>query len=95
MYFNNITNQLVQSSQFYPVVRRYGHVFLSWCTSAYTIATESFNQNPCFLTDIELCRLHRQFGHPSVPHLQQILERSGQDFELHAIEHLTKYCYHC
>ena len=94
-YFNNIINQLVQSDQSYPIIRRYGHVFLPWCTSAYTIATESFDQNPCFLTHVELRRLHRRFGHPSVQRLQQFLERPGHDFELHTLEHLTKYRHHC
>ena len=27
-FFNNITNQLVQSNRTHPVIRRYGHAFL-------------------------------------------------------------------
>lgn len=52
-------------------------------------------ENPCFLTETELRRLHRRFGHPSVRRLRQVLERSGHKVELHALEHLTKYCEHC
>ncbi len=51
-------------------------------------------QNPCFLSEIELRRLHRRFGHPSVRRLQQVLEQSGHEVELHALEHLTRYCKH-
>ena len=47
------------------------------------------------MTEIELRRLHRRFGHPSVCCLQQVLERSGHDVELPALEHFTKYYKHC
>lgn len=94
-FFNNLTNEVIQSNRSYPVIRRYGHAFLFWCTSAYFFITKSFMQNPCYLTDIELCHLHCRFGHPSVRRLQQVLERSGHKVELHVLEHLTKYCEHC
>ena len=54
VFFNNITNELVQSNHSYPIVRRYGHAFLPWYTSAYSVVTESLDQNPCYLTDVEL-----------------------------------------
>ena len=65
-FFNNLTNQIVQSNRSHPVTRRYGHAFLLWCTSAYSFITESFMQNPCYLTNIELRCLHYHFGHLSV-----------------------------
>ena len=95
-FFNNITNQVIKSktqpARSHPVIRRYGHAFLLWYTSAYTLATESLALNPCYLTDVELRRLHRRFGHPSVHHLHQLLERSGNVVELQALQYLTKYC---
>lgn len=94
-FFNNLTNEIVQSNRVIPVIRRYGHAFLLWCTSAYSIMSESLDLNPCFLTETELRRLHRRFGHPSVQRLHRILERSGHDVEMQAIEYLTKYCEHC
>jgi len=94
-FFNNVSNKIIQNKNSYPIVRRYGYAFLLWNTSAYSIAIESFGQNPCFLTDVELRRLHRRFGHPSVRRLQQILQRSGHDVEFRTIEHFTKYCEHC
>lgn len=60
---NYITNKLIQSSKTYPVVCQYGHVFLSWYISVYSMTVELTNQNLCFLTDIELQQLHRCFGH--------------------------------
>lgn len=95
VFFNNISNKLIQSSHSYPVICRYGHAFLPWHTSVYSMITDSFDQNPCFLTDVELRRLHCRFGHPSVRRLQRVLERFGHDVESHALEHLTKYCEHC
>ena len=96
VFFNNITNQVIQSqtqpTRRHPVIWRYGHAFLLWYTSAYTLATESFALNPCYLTDVELRRLHRRFRHPSVHHLHQLLERLGHNVELQALQYLTKYC---
>ncbi len=69
-FFNKITNQVIQSKtrpvRSHPVIRRYGYEFLLWYTSAYTLATESLALNPCYLTDVELQRLHRRSWHPSV-----------------------------
>ena len=66
VYFNNLTNEVVQSNRSHPVICRYGHAFLCWCILAYSITAELFMQNPYFLTEIELRRLYRRFGHPSV-----------------------------
>ena len=88
-FFNNITNQVIQSqtqpTRRHPVIQKYGHAFLLWYTSAYTLATESLALNPCYLTDVELRRLHRRFGHLSVYRLHQLLERSGHNVELQAL----------
>ena len=45
-FFNNLTNEVVQSNRSHPVIRRYGHAFLLWCISAYSFITESFMQKP-------------------------------------------------
>ena len=99
VFFNNITIQVIQSqiqpARRHPVIRRYGHALLLWHTSAYTFAAESLAMNPCYLTDVELRRLHRRFGYPSVHRLYQLLERSGRNVELQALQYLTKYCEQC
>ena len=72
-FFNNITNQVIKSktqpARSHPVIQRYDHAFLLWYTCEYTLATESFAMNPCYLTDVELRCLDRRFGHPSVHRL--------------------------
>jgi len=95
VYLNNLTNSLVTPNGTVPVVRRFGHLFLLWDESLFTYVVESLDQNPCFFTDAELQRLHRRFGHPSVNRLQKVLNRAGHDIDVHALEHLTKYCEHC
>jgi hypothetical protein len=95
VYFNNLTNCIVTPKGDVPVVRRFGHSFLLWDTSLRSFITESFNCNPCFLTSVELRRLHRRFGHPSVGRLQNVLERAGHDVDRGTLEYLTKYCEHC
>jgi hypothetical protein len=95
VYFNNLTNTLVTPQGNVPVVRRFGHSFLLWDTPLQLFLTESFDHNPCFLTNTELHRLHCRFGHPSVSRLRKVLERAGQVVDKEALEYLTKYCEHC
>jgi hypothetical protein len=95
VYYNNLKNMLITPRSEVPVVRRFGHPFLLWNTSLYTYLTESFEQNPCYLTDVELKRLHRRFGHPSVERLVRILERLGHDIDSKTLDHLIRYYHHC
>ena len=93
--FSNLRNVIVTRTQEVPVVRRYGHAFLLWNSPLQSYLTESFNANPCYLTDVELRRLHRRFGHPSVERLHKVLDRAGHDIDKMALEQLTKYCHFC
>jgi hypothetical protein len=95
VYFNNLKNLLITPCNKVPVVHRFGNPFLLWNTALHTYLIESFDQNPCYLTDVELKRLHRRFGHPSVERLTRILERSGHDVNSKTLDHLTRYCHHC
>src|SRR5450432_3776685 len=95
VYYNNLRNVIVTKTKDVPVVRRFRHPWLLWDTSLQTYLTESFNSNLCFLTNVELRRLHRRFGHPSIERLQKLLERSGHEIDKLAIERLTKFCYYC
>lgn len=58
---------------------------------------QSFDLNPCYLTDTELRQLHRRFGHPSAMRLRLLLERSGHgdDLDKNVLDRLTKYCTFC
>lgn len=95
VYYDNIRDVLVTQTGEIPVVRRFGHAFLMCHSSLQSYLLESFELNPCYLTDIELRRLHRRFGHPSVERLQRLLDRAGHNTEKKTLEHLTKYCHSC
>jgi hypothetical protein len=86
--FLNLQNILQTTQGDIPVVCRFGHAFLLWNESLYTFLQESLQCTTtsgtpsctapsCFLTEPELCRLHKRFGHPSVQRLHRVLERSG------------------
>jgi hypothetical protein len=93
--FSNLRNVIVTCTREVPVVRRYGHVFLLWNSPLQSYLTESFNTNPCYLTDVELRRLYRRFRHPSVERLYRVLDRAGHDIDKKSLEQLTKYCQFC
>jgi hypothetical protein len=100
IYFNNLINEIVQyehtsKERRHPVIRRYGHAFLLWKMLIQSLILEFIEENSCLLTEVELRRLHRRFGHSSARRLYEILERSGHEIESHAIEHLIKFCHHC
>jgi hypothetical protein len=95
VYLDNLRNVLITKDLSVPVVRRFGHSFLLWDTSLQSFLVDSFNYNPCFLTHVELQRLYRHFGHPSVNKLHRVLERAGHDVDKGIIEYLTKYCEQC
>src|SRR6266498_1835225 len=88
-YYNNVTDTLITPSGKLPITRRFGHHFLLWKDALQTYIQQSFNQNPCFLTNTEIRRLHRQFGHPSAEKLHKLLARSGQDVTKQALNKLT------
>ena len=91
-YYNNVENALVTPSDIFPVVRRFGHPFLLWDQHLHTFVTDSLDGNPCYLTEVELRRLHRRFGHPLAARLHHILERSGRDTDKKIIDRLTEVC---
>src|SRR6266480_7180158 len=51
--------------------------------------------NPCYLTEVELRRLHRRFGHPSATRLHHILKKSGRETDKKIIDRLTEVCDQC
>lgn len=85
--FDNIDNILQQGDRIVPIIRKWGH--------PWRLLSQEQNLAYNHLTDVELRRLHRRFGHPSVQRLYRVLSQAGNDVEIAAIEHLTKYCHHC
>ena len=97
VHFNNITNMVIsEDSKKTPVVRRFGHPFLLWNIALQHYILDISTPISSFLTDTELRRLHRRFGHPSANRLRTLLQKAGhEDIEDTAIEYLTKYCHQC
>ncbi|RAL58472.1 hypothetical protein DID88_005176 [Monilinia fructigena] len=57
---------------------------------------ESIQDGNCYLTDIEIRRLHRRFGHPSAYKFHRVLQRAGYDYIAQKdLDNLTKLCEHC
>jgi hypothetical protein len=82
-------------NEHYSMIRRYDHAFLLWKISAQSLIAKSFDQNSCFLIEIELRRFHRRFDHSSTRRLQAILDRFDHEINSQTIEYLIKYCHHC
>jgi len=104
--YDNLKDVIITRTKKVPVVRRFGHPFLVWSfslqsylveSSLQSYLVESFNANPCYLTDVELRRLHRRFGYLSVNRLQKLLDKTGYGYntDRSAIEELTRLCHHC
>ena len=86
---DHINNTLVQGSIKHPIVRKWGHPWLL-LDDAETMAW-------CNLTESELRRIHRRFGHPSVRRLADILDRAGEsnDGDSVVLEKITRGCHQC
>jgi len=93
--FNNLTNHIVKPSpgnnfatptMAYPVVRQFGHPFLVWGPTAAS-----------YLSEVELRRLHRRFGHPSSSRLLRLIERAGYNEPWHQqlLKRIGRFCRQC
>jgi hypothetical protein len=75
VYFNNVTNSLIQmvktpdeilrKKRNFSVIRRFGHGFLLWKNSMQAYVNQSFDLNLCYLIETDLRQLHRRFDHSS------------------------------
>ncbi len=79
VYFNNINNSLIMKSTRILIIHRFDHPFLLWESSLNSFISQSFDCNPCYLTEMELRQLHRRFGHLSAMKLYLLLERLGHE----------------
>jgi hypothetical protein len=85
--FNNLTNQMVKGNLALPLTRRWGHAWLP-------LRTETLLSNG-FLTEAELRRLHRRFGHPSVARLYKVLAAAGHPTDQGLIKAINEVCHLC
>ncbi|POS82415.1 hypothetical protein EPUL_006188 [Erysiphe pulchra] len=68
---DNLNNVLLQGDKSFPVIRRFGHIFLP--------NKVIFKSSDFFLSTIELRRLHRRFCHPSADRLCNLLKNSKHE----------------
>ncbi|PVH80071.1 hypothetical protein DL98DRAFT_549327 [Cadophora sp. DSE1049] len=51
--------------------------------------------NTCYLTETEIRRLHKRFGHPSVRRLQHLLDQAGHMPDSEIMLRVKEMCEHC
>lgn len=85
--FDNLANVITRNNVKVPIVRKWGHPWLQ--LDRETVLAGNY------LTDGELRRLHRRFGHPSVARLHKVLNVAGHPVEHAALEFLNKVCHQC
>ena len=56
---------------------------------------DSFNENLCFLIDVELRQLHRRFDHSFAEKLHRLLERSEHEVNKLVLDRLIEICSFC
>ena len=95
IYFNNVQNILVSENKTFSMIRRFGHPFFLWDGPLQAYIIQSFNSNPCYLTETELRHLHRRFGHPSPKKLQSVLEKSKHEINKTMFDRFIKFCIFC
>jgi hypothetical protein len=87
VYFNNTTNKIASANGRLraSIIRKWGHFwfFVSKLESAI------------FLTNEELKRLHRRFGHPATDKLCILLKRAGHEDHREAFIIIEKFCHYC
>jgi hypothetical protein len=105
VYFNNVINSLIQmikmsneilrKKRSYSVIRRFDHEFLLWQNFMQIYVNQSFDLNPCYLTETKLRQLHRRFDHSSTRKLYDLLKRANHEMKKSAVKKLTKFCSFC
>lgn len=87
-YFDNTTDRIVRKrdNTSLPVVRKWGHPFFNLSRAESSV----------FVTETELRRLHRRFGHARADRLYQMLKKAGiEDVDQSVLEEIQKVCHHC
>jgi hypothetical protein len=87
VYFNNIINEIASADGCLraSIIRKWGHFWF------FVSKLESVT----FLTNGELKRLYRRFGHPATDKLCTLLERAGHEDHREAFIVIEKFCHYC
>jgi hypothetical protein len=101
VYFNNITNSLIQmiktsneilrKKKSYSVIQRFNHEFLLWKNFMQTYIDQSFDLNSCYLIETKLRQLHRRFDHSFIRKLHDLLKRFDHEVKKSDL----KFCTFC
>jgi hypothetical protein len=87
VYYNKVDNMLMQNGKIYPVIRKWGHLWLFLEDYKPAVACSH-------LTEGKLRQLHRRFGYSAADRLHKILSRAGyNDVKESVITKINKY-YH-
>ncbi len=105
VYFNNVTNSLIQmmktsdeilrKKRNFSVIWRFDHEFLLWKNFMQTYVNQFFDLNSCYLIETELRQLHKRFDHSSIKKLHDLLKRFDHEIEKSVLEKLIKFCIFC
>ena len=82
--YDNLTDTIHIRQHSQQVIRFRGHAFLTWGPPVSV-----------HLTEPELRRLHRRFGHPHAHRLSRLLTTAGHDAYLNALRDISKFCKYC
>ncbi|KHJ30584.1 hypothetical protein EV44_g3904 [Erysiphe necator] len=98
--FDNIENMLIHKSTgiTHAVIRRFGHAFLMLQQNKVQIQNNNIIEKHFkYLTEGDLNRLHRRFGHPSVACLHKILQEAGHNDpdNFKTLTNISAHCKHC
>jgi hypothetical protein len=85
VYLNNVTNEIVSTDgkRRASVIRKWGHPWF------FTSKLES----ALYLTDVELKRLYRRFGHSAINRFCKLLERAGHEKHQNKLKKIQKFCH--
>ncbi|KAI0998751.1 hypothetical protein K3495_g9443 [Podosphaera aphanis] len=96
---DDLENVLIQGEKYIPIIRAYGHPWMlldkNKTLAYFSQEIQGDNLTNCHLTEIELRRLHRRFGHPSVARFHKVLQRAGHETNFESLKRLTEYCEQC
>jgi hypothetical protein len=97
VYFNNVENLLIKKIKILSIMKRFDHDFLLWKKYYFLhlYIVQSFNFNLCYLIDVELRLLYKQFNHSFIMKLHDLLKWSDHDVKKTVLKKLTKFCAFC
>ena len=95
VYLNNLINKLIMKKNSIFIIRRFDHSWLLWENFLWFYIVNSFNENSCFLIDVELKQLHRHFDHLFVEKLHRLRKRSKHEVNKIVLDKFIEICVFC